>query len=197
MKSVLHRLASELLGLPAVKRLALGAALGLLGGCLIPQEESFLSELPMQRNRPPRIVEKQVQPSERIIRGYGSDTCTLEFVVVVEDPDVADTLTAHWFVDYDPSQPRGADRLVTISPKGGTVVRDERAYLRLNFDSTDIPRLNTPGDHVVEVVVADKALVGRDPVSETIQLDGVSYEDPGYTATYAWFVRTEDGRLCR
>ena len=198
MKSSLRRLASELLGRPLGPWVRLGVAAWALGGCLIPQDENFLSELPVPRNRPPRIVEKQVQPSERIIRGYGADFCSLEFSVIVEDPDVGNTLTANWFVDYDPSQPRGADRVVRLEPRDASVVRDERAYFQPNFNSPVFDRLNTPGDHIVEVIVADTALVGRDPQPTVIKLpDGQDVSDPGYTASYVWFVRTEAGRGCQ
>lgn len=197
MKSALYRLASELLRLPTVKRLGLGAAAWVLAGCLIPQDAPYLNEIPMQRNRPPRIVEKQVQPSERIIRGYGSDSCSLEFSAIVEDPDVDNRLIAYWFVDYDPTQTHGEDDRNIIEPKGGKVVRDERATFQVNFDSADFNRLNLPGDHVVEVVVTDTALVGREPEGRSIPLpDGTTLIDPGYTATYAWFVRTEAGGSC-
>lgn len=197
MKSALYRLASELLRLPAVKSLGLGAAVWILGGCLIPQEESYLSEVPMQRNRPPRIVEKHAEPFNRIIRGYGSDLCTLSFSVIVEDPDVSNRLAAYWFVDYDPNQPRGADQIVIIEPKGGKVTRDERASFQANFDSVDFNRLNLPGDHVVEVVVTDTSLLDREPEGRIFPLpDGGTITDPGYTATYTWFVRTEAGANC-
>src|SRR6218665_280985 len=196
-KSPLRQLASELLVLPLGWWMGVGAAAWTLGGCLIPQDEAFLSELPIPRNRPPRIVEKQVQPSERIIRGYGSDFCSMEFSVIVEDPDVGNTLTANWFVDYDPNQPRGADRVVRLDPKDDNVVRDERAYFQPNFNSVVFDRLNTPGDHIVEVLVADSALVGRDPQPTVIKLpDGQDFSDPGYAVSYVWFVRTEAGRGC-
>ncbi|MFY0567888.1 hypothetical protein ACN28E_29220 [Archangium lansingense] len=152
----------------------------------------------MQRNRPPRIVESQVQPTERIIRGYGSDLCNLEFSIIVEDPDVNNRLLAYWYVDFDPSQTRGEDDRDTIEPRDRKVVRDERASFQVNFGSADFNRLNTPGDHIVEVVVTDTSLVGREPAeSKTIPLaDGGTLIDPGYAATYVWFVRTEAGGDC-
>src|SRR6218665_751061 len=116
-KSPLGQLASELLVLPVGLWMGLGAAAWTLGGCLIPQDEAFLSELPIPRNRPPRIVEKQVQPSERIIRGYGSDFCSMEFSVSVEYPDVGNTLPDNWFADSDPNQARGKDRVLRSDPK--------------------------------------------------------------------------------
>jgi hypothetical protein len=198
MKIPPHQLASELLPLPAMKWLGLAIALWTSGGCLLPQDENYLSELPMQRNRPPRVVESQVEPSDRIIRGYGSDLCELKFSVIVEDPDTADRLTVNWFVDYDPNQPRGADSVYRVEPRENKLVRDERATFQARFSSGDISRLNLPGDHVVEAIVSDTALVGRDPEPRPISLsDGTIFNDPGYTATYVWFVRTEAGALCR
>lgn len=198
MKSVFRRLASELLSPPCMKWLWLGISVGALGGCLIPQGEEYLSELPAKLNHPVRIVEKQVQPPERIIRGYGTDLCDLDFSVIVEDPDIGDTIRAYWFVDYDTNQPRGADSEVKIEPKGIKAARDERASFHSRFDPADINRLNIPGDHVVEVVVTDTALAGREAQPKGIiqRPDGTNYVDPGYTASYAWFVRTETGGNC-
>ncbi|PTL85557.1 hypothetical protein DAT35_02245 [Vitiosangium sp. GDMCC 1.1324] len=169
-----------------------------MGGCIIPQDEEYLSELPIQPNRPVRIVEQQVQPSERIIRGYGIDLCELEFSAVVEDPDVADTLWESWFVDYDPTQPRVADYEHSIPPNNnGKAVRDERALYHPRFNSGGINRLNTPGDHIVEVVVSDSRLSSnREPQPRSILVDGVEYQEQTYTTTYAWFVRTEAGGNC-
>jgi hypothetical protein len=200
MKSTSYRLASELLRLPAMKWLGLGAAAWILGGCVIPQDASYLSDVPVQRNRPPRIVESQVQPSERIVRGYGSDDlCQLNFVAIVEDPDVDDRLVAYWYVDYDPTRNQGEDARSVIQPKNSKVIRDDRATFQVSFNSADFNRLNVPGDHIVEVVVTDTALVeGREPdASSTLTLlDGGTVTDPGYTATYVWFVRTEAAGGC-
>ncbi|QRK06831.1 hypothetical protein JQX13_43350 [Archangium violaceum] len=182
-----------------MKWLGLGLTVGALGGCLIPQDEEYLSELPVRLNHPLRIVEQHAKPSNRIIRGFGTpELCELEFSVPVEDLDLADTLVAYWFVDYDPNQPRGADSVVNILPDKGAIdaVRDEFAVFRARYNSADIGRLNTPGDHVVEVVVTDTALLaGREPQGKSsINLeDGTVYEDRGYTASYAWFVKTEAG----
>ena len=197
MKSRLRRLASSLLGLPSILWLGLGVAVWTSGGCLLPQEEIFLNEFPQPRNRPPRLVEQHVQPSERIIRGYGSkDVCQLQFSVIVEDPDIGDTLYVNWFVDYDPSQQRGADHVERIQPNSGNTkeARDQRGTFNPKIPSIDFSRLNAPGDHVVEVIVSDTPLVGREPEKTPIRLeDGTETYDLGYAATYAWFVRTEAG----
>ncbi|WNG37369.1 hypothetical protein F0U61_29595 [Archangium violaceum] len=184
-----------------MKWLGLGLTVGALGGCLIPQNEEYLSELPVRLNHPLRLVEQQAKPSNRIIRGFGtSELCELEFSIPVEDLDLADTLVAYWFVDYDPSQTR-VDSIDYIFPdKGGTdAVRDKFASFRARYNAADIGRLSIPGDHVVEVVVTDTSLLaGREPQGKSsINLeDGTVYEDRGYTASYAWFVKTEAGGKC-
>lgn len=197
MKSPLRRLASELLHLPAMKWLGLGISAFALGGCILPQDEEYLSSLPVPLNHPLRIIEQQVAPPDRIIRGYGTgDLCELEFSVILEDPDIDDTLVAYWFVDYDAGQSR-IDAQNFIGPKGNKPVRDERASFHVRF--SDLNPLNVPGDHVVEVVVTDTTLAeGREPQPKNIirREDGTDYRDPGYTATYAWFVRTEAGGHC-
>jgi hypothetical protein len=197
MKSPLLRLASELLPLPTMKWLGLGLVLWTAGGCVVPQNESYLNELPIQPNRPPRIVENQVLPSERIIRGYGSEPlCELEFSLALDDPDIPDTLTVSWFVDYDPTQPRGADFVYKVEPRGNKALRDERAIFHPRF-SSDTSRLTLPGDHVVEALVSDTALEGRDPQPRIYRLpNGTNINNPGYTTTYVWFVRTEAGGDC-
>ncbi|HSP78380.1 MAG TPA: hypothetical protein VLQ93_07620 [Myxococcaceae bacterium] len=196
MKSVLLRLASDLLTIPSIMWLGLGATLWASGGCLIPQEESYLSELPQPRNRPPRIVESQVQPSERIIRGYGADLCKLEFSIIVEDPDIGDLISAHWYVDYDPTHSKGADLEYSLTPSSKPL-REDRAYFREDFGALG-SKLSTPGDHLVEVIISDSRLVGREPQPRIIKLpDGTDFADPGYTATYAWFVKTVPGGDCQ
>jgi len=187
MKTRPSRLASRLLALPLA---------GWLGACIIPQDDNYLTEIPEQKNRAPRIVESQVQPSERIIKEYGTTVCNVEFSVAVEDPDVDDLLSVHWYVDYDPAQPRGAyeeDQLrSTTVPQ-----REERAYLRLNANQSGNP-LATPGDHIVEAVVTDTRLINRVPlpIDQKTEADGGVLINPGYAASYAWFVQTGQGGNC-
>ncbi|MET0402184.1 MAG: hypothetical protein ABW123_07250 [Cystobacter sp.] len=168
-----------------------------LGGCLIPQEERYLQTLPTARNNPPRIVENLVTPAFRIIRAHGAaPPCALEFSVFVEDPDVDDTILVRWYVDYDPAQPGPPDWEETLLPDG-KVRRDKSVRIQAIFNSAQFSRLNTPGDHTVEVLVADRALLGREPQPDTYVLpDGEILRDPGYSVTYAWFVNTVSGGQC-
>ena len=192
------RLASQLLRHPLRRAWWVGVV-WVLAGCVLPQEENLLTELPVPANNPPRILENQVLPPYRIIRGYGLfPTCSLEFSAIVEDLDVADRLRAYWYVDYDPNVPRGADRQYTVYPaKEAKAVREERATLRAIYNSADLYRLNVPGDHVVELIIADRPLSDGVPEPDQIPLaDGTIFSRPGYTTSYVWFVHTEAGATC-
>jgi hypothetical protein len=69
----------------------------------------------------------------------------------------------------------------------GQAERSDPASYEVSF-ATPGP-LQQPGDHVVEVLVADGALVNRDPQPRTvILLDGGTALDPSYAVTYAWTV---------
>lgn len=200
MTSPPSRLASPLLRRLACRASGWGLAVWALGGCLLPQDESLLNELPVYRNSAPRILENQVQPTNRIIRGYGQfPTCALDFSAIAEDIDASDILYVYWYVDYDPSVRRGADLEYQIHPVPTEfkTVRDERATLRARYNSTDLYRLNIPGDHVVELIISDRVLVGREPQADQNPLsDGGTISVPGYSASYVWFVRTEAGATC-
>jgi hypothetical protein len=166
----------------------------MVGGCLIPQDDTLLAGLPQRRNRPPRIVEMQVQPPERIIRDFGAEgLCELDFSVVVEDPDVDDLLTVRWYLDYDDQDPTGPYREFQLA-NNGEPQRGDRATLRINLRAANSP-LSAPGDHLVEAVVSDTRLVGREPVPVgRIDLaDGGAIINPGYVVTHAWFVTTVRG----
>jgi hypothetical protein len=193
MKSSPSPLAKGLLALP-LRWLGLAWAVGVAGGCLVPQDDTFLEGIPERRNRPPRIVENQVQPPEPIIEDFGAgDLCELDFSVIVEDPDVDDLLTVRWYLDYDTQNPTGPYREFQLA-NNGQPQRGDRATLRINLRAANSP-LSAPGVHLVEAVVADTRLVGREPVPiSTIVLDGGGVIiNPGYTVTHAWFVTTVSG----
>jgi len=99
MESTRSPLAKGLLALPRWGlRLAWVACVA--SGCLIPQDDTLLVELPQRRNRPPRILENLVNPPQRITQDFGAaGRCELEFSVAVEDPDVDDLITVSWYLD--------------------------------------------------------------------------------------------------
>ncbi|QSQ25755.1 hypothetical protein JY651_12825 [Pyxidicoccus parkwayensis] len=162
-------------------------------GCLIPQDDTQLDSIPEFMNRPPRIIESLVTPQTRIISNFGAgQQCDLTFEVVVEDPDVDDSLVVNWFVDYNPQDPRQPYRQYALAPTNEPR-RADRGTLLISLASANNP-LGTPGPHLVEALVSDTALVDRVPRSETMQLpDGTTLQNPGFVTTYAWVVNTVQG----
>ena len=179
--------------LPRLASGLLVAALCAASGCLIPQDDTYLTGLAEARNRPPRIVETQVQPSNRI-QTLGAGRCEEDFSVVVEDLDVDDLITVRWYVDYDAqTNPTGPFREFQLA-NNGQALRGDQATLHVNLSAANNP-LSKPGTHLVEAVVSDTRLLGRNPAPvEVIKFpDGGSIENPGYVVTYAWFVTTVQG----
>ncbi|CAM3496467.1 hypothetical protein G4177_14240 [Corallococcus sp. ZKHCc1 1396] len=169
------------------------ASLAVGSGCLIPQDEALLEGVPQFKNRPPRIVEEQVEPSERILRAFGVGTCTQDFGVVVEDPDVDDRITVEWYVDYNPSDPVGSYRQIVLA-NTGQPRRDDRGTLHMDLRSANNP-LATPGIHLVEALVTDRSLTNRqpDPPEEVFLADGGLVKNPGFVTSYSWVVNTVAG----
>jgi hypothetical protein len=169
--------------------LLLGAAV-LLPACLLPQEDHLIQPLPPLMNQPPRILEHLLQPASRFVTvRNGSDCPNLTFLAPVSDPDVSDTLIYNFYVDPDlfPAFVKQA----TIN-NNGMAVRSDPATYEVSF-ATPGP-LQQPGDHVVEVLVSDGALVNREPQPRKVTLlDGGTALDPSYAVTYAWTVTAVAG----
>ena len=71
----------------ALAAAALGALL--LAGCLLPQEDTILEDIPPPVNQPPAIIESEVQPPSRSFTVDGGTGCPdLVFSAPVEDPDL-------------------------------------------------------------------------------------------------------------
>ncbi|WP_224240913.1 hypothetical protein [Hyalangium gracile] len=186
-------MAKGLLALP-LWWLGLAWVAGMAGGCLVPQDDTLLESIPQRRNRPPRIVETQVQPPNPIIQDFGAGgLCELDFSVLVEDPDVDDLLTVRWYLDYDNQNPTGFFREFKLA-NNGEPQRGDRATLRINLRAAN-SALSTPGVHLVEALVSDTRLTGREPEPvSTVTLDGGTViVNPGYAVTQAWFVTTVRG----
>ena len=166
------------------------AAAVVLPSCLLPQEDHIIQPLPPLMNQPPRILENLLQPSSRFVTvRNGTDCPNLTFLAPVSDPDITDTLIYNYYVDPDlfPNFVKQA----TIS-NNGQADRSDPATYEVSF-ATPGP-LQQPGDHVVEVLVSDGALVNRDPQPrKVILLDGGTALDPTYAVTYAWTVTVVQG----
>jgi hypothetical protein len=169
--------------------LLLGGAV-LLPACLVPQEDHIIQTLPPEANQPPRILENLLQPANRFVTvRNGSDCPNLTFLAPVSDPDVGDLLTYNFYIDPDlfPAFVKQA----TITNNGQAERADPASY-EVSF-ATPGP-LQQPGDHVVEVLVSDGALVNRQPQPRPINLpDGGTGLEPTYAVTYAWTVTVMAG----
>jgi hypothetical protein len=166
------------------------AAAVVLPACLLPQEDHIIQPLPPLMNQPPRILENLLQPSSRFVTvRNGTDCPNLTFLAPVSDPDITDTLIYNFYVDPDlfPAFVKQA----TIN-NNGQADRSDPATYEVSF-ATPGP-LQQPGDHVVEVLVSDGALVNRDPQPrKVILLDGGTGLDVTYAVTYAWTVTVVQG----
>ena len=164
---------------------ALLAAALVLPGCLISQEDHIIQPLPPAMNRPPFIREDKLQPPSRFVTvRNGADCPNLTFLAPVSDPDVGDTLIYNFYVDanLNPNFVKQA----TLS-NNGLPDRSDPATYDVSFAAPG--PLQQPGDHVVEVLVSDGALVNRDPQPRQVTLlDGGTALDPTYAVTYAWIV---------
>jgi hypothetical protein len=171
---------------------ALGALYGT--GCLLPQEETVLQTLTL-KNRPPRIDELNTTLNGDLARqlpiGNGTD-CVLQFQALVEDPDIDDLLTARWYIDFLPNDPKPPIDEAPVFPTG----KPARLPVTFNRDVKDTPQLPL-GMHVITFMVFEGDLgtfEGPDHVPAPERLpDGGT--NPRFTTTFNWAVMVED-RIC-
>lgn len=140
------------------------------------------------------MEELPVLPSPRKITIRPSDGCpTLEFSFFAEDPDIDDTLTVRWYVDYPLAGPYDPDLRL---PRNGNTIRDQ-AKLTIDLSSTlRVPAsyLQQEGAHVVEALLFDNALGElRRPVPFDAGTDG-GIPNPSYVTSYAWVVECQTCR---
>ena len=177
MFRLLSSLASALL-IPCLGAWALNA-------CVLSQEDRVLN-IPPLRNRPPRIMEElPLFPVDRVIRPVGCPP--LDFSFFAEDPDVNDTLTVRWYVDYPAAGSIDPD--LRLTPNGNTIRDQARQTINLS-SPLNIPAsyLQQPGTHVVEALLFDFALgAQRRPLPIDPATDG-GIPNPSYVVSYAWVV---------
>lgn len=178
-------LARTLLRSRIVRGVACALLVFAMNGCLIPQDDHLLPDIPEQKNRPPRILESTVTPGRLQSIGNGSH-CKLTFSFQVEDPDVDDVITVRWYVDYSASNPNQPQVAEQVLEPGSRPQRNTSAEYTSSLGNVDDP-LHAVGSHLVEAVVADGPLVGHDRV-----LPHPSSGDAGvnlsYIVTYGWTV---------
>jgi hypothetical protein len=168
----------------ALSAAALGAVLYV--GCLLPQDDTILEDIPPPVNQPPAILESEVQPSSRAFTVDGGVGCpNLLFSAPLEDPDIQDILYFDYYVDT-------AQVEQGTVPPSGNAFRTEAASYTVDF--SDAGPLQSPGMHVVEVLVADGPLVNGVPVPRMVLLpDGGTRVDTTYAVSYVWLMTVTGG----
>jgi hypothetical protein len=136
------------------------------------------------------MEEQPISPDPRKKIIAAGDGCQLlEFSFFAEDPDVNDTLTVRWYVDYPAAGSIDPDLRLAPNPNGSTI----RDQARLTVDLSrplNIPAsyLQQPGTHIVEALLFDNALgAQRRPLPFDAGIDG-GIPNPSYVVSYAWVV---------
>lgn len=123
-----------------------------LVGCLLPQDEQVISQLPRKRNSPLKVV--PLRPPLRTTF-YSSNACPSRnpsFEVAVEDPDVADTLRSLWFIDLT-SNANPVPYATTPRLSNNSVSRTVAAPTSLSFTNA-LSNLSSE-THLLTVYVSD------------------------------------------
>jgi hypothetical protein len=163
---------------------ALAVAL-VLPGCLVPQDDHVLADLPAT-NHPPRIAEDSVSPARIVNTGNQGSCPPLTFSAAVEDPDIGDPLYAYWYASDLTSLATIPVATASIPNPTGTERRKDAAEFTVNFASSNNP-LQAPGVHVVELIVSDGVVINRVPQPRDLLADG-GVGTPSFSSSYAWVV---------
>lgn len=136
----------------------LGCALGALPmGCLLPQDDQLITELPLVANRPLRVIPGLSQPPQRESTVRTNPACRTTFSVQVDDQDLTDEISARWFIDPDEryvattNKPSVEGNIGVIVGAGSTV----RLVQSNSQFSTQLGAFGDGRQHRVEVVVTD------------------------------------------
>jgi hypothetical protein len=157
-----------------------------MSGCLLPQEDRLLEETtPVMANRPPRILDEGAQPG-RSITIDDNTQCSLTFRANIEDLDTDELgLRTRWFIDWSDSN--GTTVKEETVPPTDFAIRARAVSLPINLNSPASP-LRTTGTHVVELMVSDGEIAGRE-TQQSFGPDG-GVVNPRYSDFHAWFVTT-------
>ena len=161
-----------------------------LVGCLIPQPDNILADLPPAVTQPPAILDEEVRPATQLFTVDGGADCpALTFSAPVEEANLSDVLYFNYYVDS--TADTGLVAQGTIPPSG-SAFRTEAATYTVNFASPG--PVQTPGMHFVEVLVADGPLVNGSPQPVAVPLpDGGTGLQTTYAVSYLWLVTVTDG----
>ncbi len=203
--------------MPLARRLLSTAVFAVLvHGCLIPQDDPVLPDLPRKRNTPPKLLPGTAVPQQRdFVIDLGPGCNPPVFSIGVMDPDLGvpavagrsevETIGHRWFVDHD-------QKFTTDFEEGGELPSDggptsERGTLTIPgalFQPKQ--ELFKQGNHYITVVVADRDFIAyTEPNSVRIDLrllkpsplpDGGTTPDTSSIDTYTWEVATDRTTAC-
>jgi hypothetical protein len=180
----------------AGRLLMVGMTALLVHGCLIPQDDPVLADLPPKKNTSPILLTPGAAPAQHdYILHLRSDCPNKDrpFSIGVVDPDLEDIIESRWYVDPSPL----FDDTIPVSsesfPKG--TVKEERGSLRpLNLLYQAGSKLFTATTHSVTVVVTDRRFPPTGIVLDLANLDlpdGGTVKDSSLPVQYTWEVTTD------
>ncbi len=161
----------------------------MVSGCLIPQDDQVIPELPPLKNRPPRIVAARYgnERADEVELRTGTACSREEFNVLVDDLDLDDTLRSFWFIDKtETSLP------LSPSPLGGSG-QVTRTLSQPSGIRTQLGNLSA-GPHRLTVYVVDSDIQEIQnaqirPVEREVLLpDGKTGRNDGYVDEFTWFI---------
>jgi len=166
-------------------------AMAIMLGCLVPQDFVFSDDPPPFKNNPVKIV-LPVEPDRTTLtlnNGVGGGTaCAQDFTISATDPDLNDTITVQWFVDYDQNLNPRYFREFLLANAGSPVRGPNTLHMDLNSPGNPLTQQAT---HVLEALVADGQLINREPQLKSDDPD--AGPNPSYVDRYVWVVKTEPG----
>jgi hypothetical protein len=166
-------------------------SLGVMLGCLVPQDYRFSDDPPPFKNNPVKIdlpVEPNVT-SLTLNNGVGGGTpCVQDFTITATDPDLNDLITVQWFVDYDPTLNPRYYREFPLPNLGSPTRGPNTLHMDLNAPGNPLAPQAT---HVLEVLVGDGQIINRVPQLKSDDPD--AGPNPSYVDRYVWVVKTEPG----
>jgi hypothetical protein len=148
-------------------RFLFGVWVFLIAGCVLPQDEYYIEDLPPLRNRPPLVVESLASPPGHSYRISGG-LCDIKFDLKVGDPDVTDRLYYRFYIDYVFQTPQSPEPTNAIYKEGIIEPSPTREIVRnetVTFATLDrTHRIFQLGEHVVEALISDTRIASRDDV---------------------------------
>lgn len=169
------------------------AACTSLMGCLIPQDDQVIPELPPRKNTPPRIVATSPGINAKFFTTASCAAMNKPFSVTVADDD-DDNLRSMWFIDYEPPMAAVTPFIPNaVPPTPGAPARVVSEPTAQNFKSA-MANL-TAGTHLLSVYVADREFQEFNglvlTVDRQLKVGDASVTDFGYVDSFTWVVKVE------